>query len=94
MPFSAHAQGLCSQAGLSCRASSDPDAADQVNWDKDFAIGSVVDASVHEQKDYGLVFDFAAHADVLGLAAKHQVSASGGWHSDMHTLSCRLSLAE
>lgn len=59
-----------------CRASSDPDAADQVNWDKDFAIGSVVDASVHEQKDYGLVFDFAAHADVLGLAAKHQVGAS------------------
>ena len=52
---------------------SDPNAADAVNWDRHFVIGSVVDASVHEQKDYGLVFDFAAHADVLGLAAKHQV---------------------
>ena len=58
-----------------CRVASDPDAADAVNWDNDFVIGSVVDASVHEQKEYGLVFDFAAHADVLGLAPKHQVSA-------------------
>ena len=57
-----------------CRASSDPDAADQVDWEKEFVVGSILDVSVHEQKDYGLVLDFAAHADVLGLAAQHQVS--------------------
>ena len=68
-----------------CRASSDPDAADQVDWGKDFVVGSVVDASVHEQKDYGLVFDFAAHADVLGLAAKHQVSVLADF---VYSLSC------
>ena len=58
-----------------CRAAQDPDVASQVQWDTDFAIGSLVDVSVHELKDYGVVLDFAAHADVLGLAAKHQVSA-------------------
>lgn len=63
----------CFTCWVSCRASSDPDAADQVDWDNHFVVGSMVNASVHEQKDYGLVFDFAAHADVLGLAAKHQV---------------------
>lgn len=51
----------------------DSDVASQVHWDRDFVIGSAVDASVHELKDYGVVFDFAAHADVLGLAATHQV---------------------
>ena len=58
---------------LRCRAAADPDLESQVQWDKDFVIGSLVDASVHEVKDYGVVFDFAAHADVLGLAATHQV---------------------
>lgn len=72
MAFVLH--NACFTGWVLCRASSDPDAADQVDWDKDFVVGSVVDASVHEQKDYGLVFDFAAHADVLGLAATHQVS--------------------
>ena len=57
------------------RVASDADSADQVAWDTDFAVGSVVDASVHEQKDYGLILDFASNVDVLGLAAKHQVSA-------------------
>ena len=56
-----------------CRLANDPDIASQVHWERDFAIGSVVDASVHELKDYGVVLDFAAHADVLGLAATHQV---------------------
>ena len=55
------------------RLENDPDIAGQVHWERDFAIGSVVDASVHELKDYGVVLDFAAHADVLGLAATHQV---------------------
>ena len=53
----------------------DPDVANQVQWDRHFAIGSLAEASVHELKDYGVVFDFAAHADVLGLAASHQASA-------------------
>ncbi len=52
----------------------DPDVANQVQWDRHFAIGSLAEASVHELKDYGVVFDFAAHADVLGLAASHQAS--------------------
>jgi len=57
-----------------CRVAADPDVANQVQWDRDFAIGSLAEASVHELKDYGVVFDFAAHADVLGLAASHQAS--------------------
>ncbi|KAL0048743.1 hypothetical protein WJX82_009925 [Trebouxia sp. C0006] len=55
------------------RVAADPDVANQVQWDRSFAIGSLAEASVHELKDYGVVFDFAAHADVLGLAALHQV---------------------
>ena len=47
-----------------------------MKWEQDFAIGALAEVSVHEQKDYGLVFDFAAHPDVLGLAAKHQVIMS------------------
>ncbi len=58
-----------------CRVAADPDVANQVQWDRDFAIGSLAEASVHELKDYGVVFDFAAHADVLGLAASHQASS-------------------
>ena len=58
-----------------CRVAADPDVANQVQWDRDFVIGSRAEASVHELKDYGVVFDFAAHADVLGLAASHQASA-------------------
>ena len=58
---------------LTCRATNEPDEADPVKWDDDFAVGATVDVSVHEKKDYGLVFDFPAHPDVLGLAAKHQV---------------------
>ena len=81
-PLFSQSQAL--DENLFCRASSDPDAGDQVNWDKDFVVGSVVDASVHEQKDYGLVFDFAAHADVLGLAAKHQVSMFVFAHPPIH----------
>ena len=56
-----------------CRLANDPDIASQVHWERDFTIGSIVNASVHELKDYGVVLDFAAHADVLGLAATHQV---------------------
>jgi len=61
--------------GCCCRVAADPDVANQVQWDRSFAIGSLAEASVHELKDYGVVFDFAAHADVLGLAALHQASA-------------------
>lgn len=59
-----------------CRAASEPDESKPVQWEKDFAVGAVVDVSVHEKKEYGLVFDFPAHADVLGLAAKHQVRSN------------------
>lgn len=76
-----------------CRAGRDPDGADQVDWHKDFVVGSIVDASVHEQKDYGLVFDFAAHADVLGLAAKHQVSVCLPIHSPLTSCFLAWSLA-
>jgi len=58
---------------MSCRAANDSDAADQVQWDKNFVVGSTVDTLVHDLKDYGVVFDFPAHGDVLGLAATHQV---------------------
>ena len=55
------------------RASIEADEGAPVRWEEDFAIGALADVSVHEQKDYGMVLDFAAHPDVLGLAAKHQV---------------------
>lgn len=58
---------------MKCRASSEPDEGNPVQWEKDFAVGAAADVSVHEKKDYGLVLDFPVHADVLGLAAKHQV---------------------
>lgn len=57
-----------------CRVAADPDVANQVQWNRDFVIGSLAEASVHELKEYGVVFDFPAHADVLGLAASHQAS--------------------
>ena len=74
--------------GCCCRVAADPDVANQVQWDRSFAIGSLAEASVHELKDYGVVFDFAAHADVLGLAALHQASAFS-WHSCTLQLLCR-----
>ena len=58
---------------VTCRATNEPDESNPVKWEGDFAVGATADVSVHEKKDYGLVFDFSAHPDVLGLAAKHQV---------------------
>ncbi|PRW20900.1 RRP5-like protein [Chlorella sorokiniana] len=46
-----------------------------VDWATTFPIGGVVPGEVHAAKDYGLLCDLAAHEDVVGLAATHQVPA-------------------
>lgn len=66
---------------VTCRATNEPVESNPVKWEGDFAVGATADVSVHEKKDYGLVFDFSAHPDVLGLAAKHQVCHPLVWSS-------------
>ena len=43
------------------------------DWEGAFALGGLAEARVHSVKEYGTLCDMAAHADVVGLAAPHQV---------------------
>ena len=67
-----------------CRASRE--AEEPVDWDRHFGIGSPTDMTVHELKPYGIVCDFSAHPDVVGLVGPHQVCLAmadmGGMHVD------------
>ena len=45
-----------------------------IPWQTSLGAGSVIDVTVHEHKDYGIVCDFAAFPDLVGLASPHQAS--------------------
>jgi rRNA biogenesis protein RRP5 len=47
-----------------------------VDWPAAFPFGGSVQAEVHEVKDYGVICDLAAHADVVGLIAPHLATGS------------------
>eukprot|EP00890_Picochlorum_soloecismus_P005949 jgi/Picsp_1/6355/NSC_03704-R1_protein rrp5 homolog len=49
----------------------DPDSA--INWEKDFAFGSNVEARVHSIKDYGVLCDLTLHPDIVGLVPNDQL---------------------
>lgn len=62
---------------------SDLEAAEALNsesatdWEGAFGLGRLAEGSVHSVKEYGTLCDMAAHPDVVGLAAPHQVPADG-----------------
>lgn len=63
----------------SSRNAAEP-SAEQVNW-AELAIGGRAAGAVHDVKEYGVVCDLDAHADVVALAAPEQVGILRDWCS-------------
>ena len=57
-----------------------------IPWDGAVAVGAVVEGQVHARKEYGVLCDLAAHADVVGLVAPEQVHITATSCSACHTL--------
>eukprot|EP00887_Chlorella_sp_A99_P001742 scaffold19.g1742.t1 len=64
---------LAAAEQLAAASGQGDEAASEVDWDRLFAIGTVVEGSVHDVKEYGILCDLQPHPDVVGLAAPHQV---------------------
>lgn len=57
----------------SCRAASEAAAGEDVaDWNQ-FKIGAIVQAVVHERKDYGVIVDLVDDPNLVGLIPLHQV---------------------